>query len=133
MNKPKLISFDKIGSPEIGFISIAETQKAIPFEIKRVYWTYDTPESIIRGGHAHKTLQQVLVAVNGSIEFELFDEHNSRSTFILDHPNQGLYIPERHWREIRFSNNAVLLCLASAIYDEADYVRDFNQFLSQPF
>jgi dTDP-4-dehydrorhamnose 3,5-epimerase-like enzyme len=133
MNKPKLIPFDEKGSPEIGFISVAEAQSVVPFEIKRVYWTYATPENVLRGGHAHKTLQQVLVALNGSIEFELFDEHNSRSTFILDHPNQGLFIPARHWRNIRFSTNAVLLCLASAIYEEDDYIRNYKQFLSQQF
>lgn len=128
MNVPHIINFDKIGSSELGYITVAEVQKNIPFEIRRVYWTYFTPHEVQRGGHAHKALKQVIFAVSGSITFNTEGLDGKKQTFVLDHPSQGLYIPELIWRDIRFSHNAVLLCLASELYDESDYFRDYNEF-----
>lgn len=127
-NKPQIITFNKIGSSELGYITIAETQKNIPFDIQRVYWTYYTPQDVIRGGHAHKELQQVIFAVSGTITFNTEDKHGNKETFILDHPTKGLFIPKLIWRDIQFSHSAVLLCLASELYDEKDYFRDFEEF-----
>jgi dTDP-4-dehydrorhamnose 3,5-epimerase-like enzyme len=112
----------------LGFISVAETKKGVPFEIKRVYWTYYTPESVIRGGHAHKKLHQVILAVSGIIKFKI--EHTDGSTFefILNKPDEGLYLPPFTWREMQFSHNAVLICLASELFDENDYIRDYSAF-----
>lgn len=130
---PCIIEFPKIGSSGLGYISVAEVEKNIPFDIKRVYWTYYTPDSVLRGGHAHKKLRQVIFAVGGRIEFNLETFHGQRLHFVLDQPNMGLYIPELVWRDIRFSHSAVLLCLASEIYLESDYFRNYEDFkLYQP-
>ncbi len=125
---PHIIDFLKIGSPELGYITVAEAQKNVPFSINRVYWTYFTPQDVIRGGHAHKKLQQVIFAVSGTIEFNTQDLDGNEASFVLDTPSKGLYIPELIWRDIKFSHNAVLLCLASELYDEDDYFRDFEDF-----
>lgn len=127
-NKPYIIDFSKIGSTDLGYITVAEAQINTPFEIKRVYWTYYTPQDIVRGGHAHRKLQQIIFAVSGSIEFNTLDLEGNTNSFLLTNPSQGLYIPKLIWRDIKFSHNAVLLCLASEYYDETDYFRDFEQF-----
>lgn len=128
--KIQYIDLDKIGNPSLGFITIAENSKNIPFDIKRVYWTYYTPQDVIRGGHAHKHLEQLIFAVSGVIEFNTEDQDGNKQTFILDNPSRGLYIPRLIWRDIKFSHTAVLLCLASEEYDEEDYFRDYNKFKS---
>ncbi|WP_267405590.1 MULTISPECIES: FdtA/QdtA family cupin domain-containing protein [unclassified Chryseobacterium] len=128
MAEPQIITFDKIGSSELGYITIAEAQKNIPFDIQRVYWTYFTPQDVVRGGHAHRNLQQVIFAVSGTITFNTEDKEGNKNTFVLDHPTKGLYIPKLVWRDIQFSHSAVLLCLASELYDESDYFRDFDEF-----
>ncbi|MCY1659845.1 sugar 3,4-ketoisomerase [Chryseobacterium sp. SL1] len=125
---PHIIEFSKIGSQDLGYITVAEEQKNVPFEIKRVYWTYYTPQDVIRGGHAHKELEQIIFAVSGTIEFNTLDMEGNNETFILDTPSKGLYIPKLIWRDIKFSHSAVLLCLASELYDEKDYFRDFDEF-----
>lgn len=126
---PKLINLNKIGSPNLGYISVLENEDGIiPFEIKRVYWTYFTPNHVKRGAHAHKKLEQVIIAVSGIIDFELEDKQGNFYQFTLDTPNKALYIPKGYWRDIRFSHNAVLLCLASEKYDEKDYVRNYKEF-----
>jgi len=81
---PHIIEFSKIGSQDLGYITVAEEQKNVPFEIKRVYWTYYTPQDVIRGGHAHKELQQIIFAVSGTIEFNTLDMEGNKETFILD-------------------------------------------------
>lgn len=129
MTGPKYFNLDKIGNSSLGFITVAENLKNIPFEIKRVYWTYYTPQDVIRGGHAHKELQQIIFAVSGTIEFNTTDLKGNKETFILDSPSQGLFLPKLIWRDIKFSHSAVLLCLASELYSEDDYFRDFDDFL----
>lgn len=127
---PHLLSFTKIGSSDLGYISVAEIADNIPFEIKRVYWTYYTPQDVTRGGHAHYDLEQVIVAVSGIITFITEDLEGNKIEFILDSPDKGLYIPKLIWRDIKFSHNAVLLCLASERYIAADYIRDYQTFLA---
>ncbi|TWP25135.1 WxcM-like domain-containing protein [Apibacter muscae] len=129
MNKPYILEFNKIGASQLGFITVAEAHKNVPFDIKRVYWTYYTPQDVIRGGHAHKELQQVIFAVSGTIGFNTEDLKGNKNNFILDSPEKGLYIPKLIWRDIQFSHNAVLLCLASELYDENDYFRNYNEFI----
>lgn len=126
--KSQMIIFEKIGSSDLGYITIAEEQKNIPFDIKRVYWTYYTPQDVVRGGHAHKNLQQVIFAVSGTITFNIEDKDGNKETFVLDHPSKGLYIPNLVWRDIHFTHSAVLLCLASEFYTEDDYFRDYEEF-----
>ncbi len=128
MEKPVIIEFSKIGSSSLGYITVAEEIKNIPFEIKRVYWTYFTPHDVQRGGHAHKELEQVIFAVSGIIEFTTEDIQGNKETFVLESPEKGLYIPGKIWRDIKFSHNAVLLCLASMFYTEDDYIRDYSEF-----
>lgn len=127
--KPHLISFSKIGSPNLGYISVGENHENIPFDIKRVYWTYYTPQDIMRGGHAHLELEQVIIAVAGTITFTTEDLEGNKEKFILDSPEKGLYIPKKIWRDIKFSHSAVLLCLASLKYSESDYIREYKTFL----
>lgn len=127
MHTPSYIDFSKIGSPSLGYISVAQNSK-LPFEIQRVYWTYFTPDSVIRGHHAHHELEQIIFATSGRIEFTLENISGEQQHFVLDSPNRGLYIPRLYWRTIKFSHNAVLLCLASMEYSEEDYIRDFDEF-----
>lgn len=131
VQKPYLIEFPKIGSSGIGYVAVAENS-ALPFEIKRTYWIYYTPETIARGHHAHYDLQQILIAVSGSIEFVLENVIGEKTIVHLDRPDVGLFVPKMHWRTINFSQNAVLLCLASTEYNEADYIRSFDFFKSLP-
>lgn len=128
MSKPNIIKLSKIGSSVLGYITVAEENLNIPFNIKRVYWTYFTPQDVHRGGHAHKELEQMIFAVSGTIEFTTEDIYGNTETFILDSPEKGLYIPSKIWRDIKFSHNAVLLCLASEFYIEEDYIRDYDEF-----
>ncbi|WP_213277818.1 sugar 3,4-ketoisomerase [Chryseobacterium indologenes] len=132
MTGPHIINLNKIGSPELGYITISEAQKDVPFDIKRVYWTYYTPQDVSRGGHAHKNLQQLIVAVAGTITFNTEDKDGKKEVFVLDSPNTGLYIPKLVWRDIKFSHSAVLLCLASELYDEDDYFRNYQDFKNYP-
>lgn len=124
---PEIIQFPKLGSPSLGYISLAENE-TLPFEVKRVYWTYFTPESVERGGHAHLELQQILVAVAGQIIVKTEMPGGKQETFILDSPDKGLYIPRFCWREMKYTHNAVQMCIASIVYYESDYIRDYNEF-----
>lgn len=125
---PKLIDFKEIGNSALGYITVAEYQKSIPFDIKRVYWTYYTPNNLVRGHHAHKELRQMIFALSGQIEFQLESQAGEAYEFKLDKPSVGLYVPSGFWRTIKLSHNAVLLCLASEVYVEADYIRDYKDF-----
>jgi hypothetical protein len=108
-----------------------EEKSNIPFEIKRVYYMFKTGEDVRRGFHAHKTLKQVAIAVRGSCKF-LLDDGTEQITVTLDHPAQGLLIESFMWREMfDFSPDCVLMVLADQLYDEADYVRNYDQFIAQ--
>lgn len=101
----------------------------IPFQIKRVYYMYDTREGIVRGKHAHKNLEQILVCIHGSCKIRL-DNGKERKVVPLEKPYEGLYVGANMWREMYdFSPDAVLMVLASEVYDEADYIRDYDEFL----
>ena len=126
--EPHFVSFEQIGTPVLGYISIAEAEDNVPFKVKRVYWTYFTPNHVERGNHAHINLEQIIVSVSGIIKFKLENVHGQEFNFILDEPSKGLYIPPGFWREMQFSHNAVLLCLASLKYEEKDYIRDYQEY-----
>lgn len=101
----------------------------IPFPIKRVYYLYDVPSDSYRGGHAHKKLYQVLIALSGSFDV-IVDDGNARKTITLNKPDKGLLIPTGIWRELEnFSSAAVCLVLASDEFEEADYIRDYDEFV----
>lgn len=127
MLTPHLVQFAKIGDPALGYITVSQNSE-LPFSIERVYWTYYTPDSVIRGHHAHYALEQIIFATSGRIEFELEALDGAKETFVLDSPHIGLYIPKLYWRTIKFSHNAVLMCLASMEHDESDYIRDYQTF-----
>ena len=123
-----LIELPKI-SNGMGNLSVIEGQGHIPFEIKRVYYLYDVPESTVRGRHAHKTLQQVIISMSGSFDITL-DDGKKHQKYHLNRSYYGLYICPMIWREIdNFSSNSVCLVLASQIYDESDYIYDYELFL----
>jgi mannose-6-phosphate isomerase-like protein (cupin superfamily) len=101
----------------------------LPFEFKRVYYLFDVPSSAFRGGHSHKVQHEVLIALSGSFEVTVNDGANKKS-YLLNKPNIGLHLPKGIWRELEnFSSGAVCLVLASDVFEEADYIRDYNVFL----
>jgi hypothetical protein len=124
---PTIIDFPKLGNSSLGYISPAE-KDTLPFEVKRIYWTYYTPEDVERGGHSHINLQQILVAVSGIITISTEMPGGIKNTFILDTPSKGLLIPKLCWREMKYTHNAVQMCLASIEYNEKDYIRNYEDF-----
>ncbi|WP_181258792.1 sugar 3,4-ketoisomerase [Vibrio splendidus] len=122
----KIIEFKSIEDSRGSLISLEE-EKNIPFKIKRVYYLFNTLD-IPRGFHAHKNLKQVAICLNGSCRFVLDDGIN-RESLVLDSPKVGLYIDNNKWREMHdFSDDCVLVVLASEHYDESDYIRDYDEF-----
>ena len=114
---------------ETGNISVLENGNNIPFDIHRVYYLYDVPAGAERGGHAHYELEQYVIAASGSFTFVLDDGENKKEIF-LNHPNKALHIKQGIWREMKdFSSGSICLVLASHEYDEADYIRDYKEFL----
>lgn len=128
MSLSKIIDLPKIVDTR-GNLTIAEQLRHVPFEIKRAYWVYDVPAGESRGGHAHKKLLQFVVALSGSFHVTL-DNGHERETILLNHPYQGLLIKTNIWRTLDdFSSGAVCLVLASELYDEDDYIYDYDEFL----
>ncbi len=129
--QPYLIDFPKVGNSVQGYISVAENDN-LPFAVNRVYWTYYTPESVHRGGHAHHHLQQILVAVSGKIIVETEIPGGIKERYILESPSLGLLLPKYCWHIMQYTHNAVQMCIANIAYDEKDYIRDYQEFLKLP-
>lgn len=127
--KPYIIEFPKIGNSQLGYISVAE-DKNLPFEVKRIYWTYYTPENVVRGGHAHYNLQQILIAVSGKIIVSTEMPGGEKDRFILETPNVGVFMPKFCWHIMQYSHNSAQMCIANMIYEEKDYIRDYDTFKS---
>ncbi|MGE4511230.1 MAG: FdtA/QdtA family cupin domain-containing protein [Sulfurimonadaceae bacterium] len=126
----KLINFRTLGDDRGSLIAIEEGYNA-PFDIKRVYYIFDTKEGVERGFRAHINLKQICIAVKGSCTF-ILDDGDKREEIKLDNPNQGLFIEELIWREMKdFSEDCVLVVLASEHYDESDYIRNYDNFLEK--
>ena len=124
----KIVNIPKIEDPR-GNLSVIE-KEVVPFEIKRVYYLYDVPAGAERGGHAHKKLQQFLVALSGSFDVILNDGKEEKIV-TLNKPFEGLLITNGIWRELKnFSPGAVCLVVASDVFEEADYIREFDEFLA---
>ncbi|MBQ7516467.1 MAG: WxcM-like domain-containing protein [Schwartzia sp.] len=114
---------------ERGMLVALEEFNDIPFRVKRVYYMYDTKAGVVRGNHAHKSLEQILVCIHGKCKIRL-DNGREKKVVNLEKPYEGLYVANNMWREMfDFSPDAVLLVLASEPYDEKDYIRDYDEFL----
>ena len=125
---PYLIEFPKLGEPSIGYISVTEQSQLVPFAVQRIFWTYYTPESILRGRHAHHLTEQVLVAAAGRITVTTELADGTIELFRLEDPHMGLYVPPQAWHTMQYSHSAVQLVLASVPYQEDDYIRDYEEF-----
>ena len=122
-----LFDFKTLGDDRGSLIAIEEGYNA-PFDIKRVYYIFDTKKGVERGFHAHTNLKQIAIAVKGSCTF-IIDNGNTRESIKLDNPNQGIFIEGLIWREMKdFSSDCVLLVLAREHYDEDDYIRNYHKF-----
>lgn len=128
INDCVVINLKKIGDPR-GNLTPIENMDDIPFDIKRVYYLYDVPGGESRGAHAHKELQQLIIAANGSFQVTL-DDGMDKKTILLNRPYQGLLIAPGIWRDLTdFSSGAVCLVLASEKYKEDDYIRDYKEYV----
>lgn len=129
LNDCKVIDLPKINN-RAGNITSLNNNTEIPFDVKRIYYLYDVPSGVERGGHAHKDLRQLLVAGSGSFEIILNDGYEEKSIF-LNRPDKGLLIVPGIWRELKnFSSGAICFVLASELYDENDYIREYNEFIN---
>lgn len=125
----RIIELPKITEPR-GNLTFIEGNRHIPFDIRRVYYLYDVPGGAERGGHAHKALSQLIIAMSGSFDVVL-DEGGEKKRFHLNRSYQGLYVCPMMWRELdNFSSGSVCMVLASNIYEESDYYRDYNEYLA---
>lgn len=127
MEEIKIIELPKI-TDERGNLSFVES-KHIPFEIKRVYWIYDVPGGEVRGGHAFKKQKELIIVLSGSLDV-LIDDGKTRKTYTLNRSYYGLYIPNGIWRQmLNFSTNSLAMVLSSTVFNENDYIRDYNEFI----
>jgi dTDP-4-dehydrorhamnose 3,5-epimerase-like enzyme len=124
----RLIKLPRISDPR-GNLTFAESDKHFPFNLKRIYYLSEVPEGSVRGGHAHRALHQLVIPVSGSFDIHLDDGHDKK-TMKLSESDQGLYICPMIWRDIdNFSEDALCLVLASDFYNEADYYRNYSDFI----
>jgi hypothetical protein len=125
----KIFEFPKIIDPR-GNLTFFQNPDQIPFEIQRVFWTYDVPGGEIRGGHAYKTQQEVIIALSGSFDVIITNKDGSVNKFQLNRSYYGIYIPPLVWRHMEnFSTNAVGLHVSSSLFDAAEYIRDMNEYI----
>lgn len=126
-----ILDFKSIGEEEVGYLIAIENSKNIPFDIKRVFYTYEVPNSIRRGFHAHRKDKQVIMCLNGSLKVRCFNG-KEEEIYELNSPSKGLYLEPMIWREIfDYKDNAVLVVLASELYDKDGYIRDYEEFLKE--
>ena len=124
-----LLEISKINN-EAGNLTILENGLNIPFDVKRIYYLYDVPSGSARGGHANIELEQYIIAACGSYDV-ILDDGKNKKNFTLNRPNLALHILPGMWRELdNFSSGSISMVLASKLYDEKDYIRDYNQFLN---
>lgn len=125
-----LLNFDILGNHEGSLVAL-ENSKEIPFDVKRVYYIWGNKKDVIRGRHAHRNLEQLIICACGSCDF-ILDDGKERTKVCLNNPAQGLHIKSNIWREFtNFSEDCVIVVLASEFYDESDYIRDYQTFLTE--
>lgn len=125
---PHIINLPKFEDPR-GNLSFIEENNHVPFKIERAYWIYDVPGGQVRGGHAFKKQQELIVALSGSFDV-MVDDGNKKYTFSLNRSYYGLYVPAGMWRQmLNFSTNSLALVLTSTPFGEDDYIRDYNEYL----
>jgi dTDP-4-dehydrorhamnose 3,5-epimerase-like enzyme len=126
---PHLLKFSQLGDASIGYVSVSQNVlPALPFVVKRVFWTYSTPDNILRGRHAHRATEHVLVAAAGRIVVTLEHANGKLEVFRLESPHLGLYVPPSVWHTMQYSPGAVQLALASQPFAEDDYIREYQEF-----
>jgi len=126
--RPQIINLPKYEDPR-GNLSFIEEENHIPFKIERTYWIYDVPGGQVRGGHAFKEQQELIVALSGSFDV-VVDDGKEKKTFSLNRSYYGLYIPAGLWRQMEnFSTNALAIVLSSTLFSENDYIREYSNFL----
>lgn len=117
------------GNEELGYLSFFESNKDIPFDIKRIYYIYDVPVGLKRGQHAHKELQQVLWCPYGEIEV-ILDDGKEKTVYLLDSPEKALLVFKGYWHDMYWNKEGSVLCVAASdYYSEEDYIRDYDEFL----
>lgn len=127
IEEPRIVSLTKI-LDDRGNLSVVEELKDIPFKIRRTYWIYDVPGGEVRGGHAYRRNQELIIALSGSFDV-LLDDGIKSKTYSLNRSYYGLYIPKGMWRQmLNFSTNSLALILASTEFDVSDYIYDYNQY-----
>lgn len=125
----KIINFPKISDPR-GNLTFLQYPDQIPFEIKRVFWTYDVPGGEIRGGHSYKKQEEIIIALSGSFDVVILDNNGNRNVINLNRSYFGLYIPSNTWRHMEnFSTNSLGLHLSNSIYDVDDYITNYEEHL----
>lgn len=125
----KLVELPVIGDPQ-GNLAFAEGESHVPFPIARVFFVYDVPGEAVRGGHAHRSLEQAVFCLAGRLDV-VVDDGAQRRTFSLEDPRTGLYLPPMVWHDlVGFSTGTVYLALTSAQFDESDYIRDHEEYLT---
>jgi dTDP-4-dehydrorhamnose 3,5-epimerase-like enzyme len=126
----KMLSFSENGD-ERGHLVVVEGSKDIPFDIKRIFYIYGSSENVVRGCHANRDTEFVLVNMRGALKVKVKTREVER-IYVLDKPHEGIYLPNMVWKEMYdFSNDSILLCLASTHYDKGEYIRDFEEFLEE--
>ena len=125
----KHLNFSKISDPR-GNLTFIQFPEQIPFEIQRVFWTYNVPGGEIRGGHAYKTQQEVIIAISGSFDVIIKDFNGQFHSIHLNRGYEGLHLPPNTWRHLEnFSTNSVSLHLSNSVYDASDYIHNYDDFL----
>ena len=128
-NLAKLLEFPQLGDQR-GHLVVVEGELDIPFDIKRAFYIYGSESTVIRGQHANRKTEFVLINVSGTSKIKVRDANGNESLFNLDRPHIGVYIPKGLWKDMYdFSRDSVLLCLASTCYDSSEYIRDYSEFL----
>ena len=126
--QPYLIQFPQHGD-ERGWLVVIEQNTDVPFEIKRLFYIYGSDQTVIRGRHANRKSEFVLVNVCGSCKVKTMDGLGHEKVFVLDQPHEGIYIPKMIWKEMYdFSPDSILMCVSSEVYDNSEYIRDFDEY-----